>query len=207
MIIKKILLLSLLTGGSVMLACGWQKEETKDLHGERGSSISSPTVTAAVTPEVKGRDSDFDEVAVLEIPKLGVTAGVEHVGEDSEGRMDVPEDDDDVAWWKYGAKPGQTGSAVLAGHFDTRSGGAAVFYRLGKLKPGDEVTVADEDGDRLEFEVSEVKSYPDADFPIDLVFAQNDDQRLNLITCSGTFDRTVRNYTDRLVVFTRLKDE
>ena len=39
-----------------------------------------------------------------------------------------------------GPAPGETGPAVIAGHVDSRSG-PAVFYRLGDLRPGDDITV------------------------------------------------------------------
>jgi sortase A len=143
----------------------------------------------------------------LVIGSLDVDAQIETVGLAPDGRMDVPKADANVAWYKLGAKPGEIGSAVVAGHFDSKTGGPAVFYDLEKLEVGDEISVVGKTGQQLVFVVTEVAKYKDADFPIDKVFTQTDTRRLNLITCAGTFNTQEKNYSDRLVVFTQLKSE
>jgi len=140
----------------------------------------------------------------LYIPKLEIDADIESVGLDQEKRMDVPKEDMNVAWYNLGAKPGEVGSAVLAGHMDTATGKPAVFYEIKNLEIGDELMVSDRDGSAYWFKVTDKRTYKDADFPIPLVFERNDLARLNLITCAGRFDQGSRNYSDRLVVFTRL---
>lgn len=142
----------------------------------------------------------------LIIQKLHVNALIEDVGLDSEKRMDVPKDDMNVSWYKYGAIPGEMGSAVLAGHFDTKTGGQAVFYRLSELSKGDSIIVTGENGEERTFIVTDTKIFKDATFPIDLVFSKNDGKYLNLITCDGVFDQNEKSYSDRLVVFTILKE-
>jgi sortase (surface protein transpeptidase) len=99
--------------------------------------------------------------------------------------------------------PGERGSAVIDGHLDSTSG-PAVFWKLKTLRVGDQVQVIDQEGRWLTFAVERVGVYADSTFPIDLVFAQADAKRLNLITCEGAWDRGSRNYADRLVVFTKL---
>lgn len=143
----------------------------------------------------------------LIIPKLEVNADIEHVGLDEEKRMDVPQDDMNVAWYKLGGKPGDMGSAVLAGHFDTQEGSPAVFYKLSELSKGDEIQIQDENGNTQTFEVTEVRTYKDENFPIPLVFTQEDAKRLNLITCAGSFDESQKNYSDRTVAFSILREE
>ena len=148
---------------------------------------------------------EFGKPVEVYIPKLNIRTTVEHVGEDQQGRMDVPKDDMNVAWFEPGYTPGKKGNAVLAGHYDTKSGGPAVFYSLPKLVPGDEVHVTDDAGNTLTFVVVDSATYPDADFPIQTVFGKSEKPRLNLITCQGDFDEESKNYSDRLVVFTELK--
>src|SRR5258708_18541677 len=77
----------------------------------------------------------------LQIPKIQVNAYVEEVGLDAQKRMDIPTKVIDVAWYKLGYKPGEKGSAVIDGHYDTVTGAGAVFYNLGKLTSGDNVVV------------------------------------------------------------------
>lgn len=155
----------------------------------------SPVVLPDIYPELPVN---------LKIPKLAVNADVEYVGKDGSGRMDVPKKDEDVAWWKFGAKPGEMGSAVLAGHFDRKDGGPAVFYDLSKLKMGDTIEVMGEKGEILSFEVVGTEIFKDSEFPLQEVFGRTDGRYLNLITCDGVYDRNSKNYSDRLVVFTEL---
>src|SRR5687768_11412154 len=54
----------------------------------------------------------------LDIPKLGITAVVEHVGLDAKKNMDVPKDHHNVAWYQHGPVPGEVGNSVVAGHLD-----------------------------------------------------------------------------------------
>lgn len=142
----------------------------------------------------------------LVIDKLQIDTTIEHVGLDETQRMDVPKRDENVAWYEYGPIPGEMGSSVLAGHYDSRTGGPAVFYDLDQLKAGDEITIYDQQGQSRTFVVSHSAYYKDAAFPIDEVFSWASDRRLNLITCAGAFDQVANNYQDRLVVYSTLKE-
>src|SRR5437870_1232065 len=62
------------------------------------------------------------EPQTLIIPKLGISAYVENVGKTSIGTMDTPTRSNDVAWYRYGPRPGEDGQAVIAGHLDTATG-------------------------------------------------------------------------------------
>jgi LPXTG-site transpeptidase (sortase) family protein len=142
----------------------------------------------------------------LFIPKLGVEAKVETVGLTDQGAMEVPLVIGNVGWYKFGAKPGEAGNAVIAGHFDGPTG-PSVFYRLSSLTPGDKVSVIDDKGQVYTFVVAKKDTYPDSNFPILSVFGKNQRPMLNLITCTGPFDRQSKNYLDRLVVYTYLQEE
>ena len=161
----------------------------------------SPIATPASSPIVVQ-----EKPTTLLIPTLNISAEVEYVGLDNERRMDIPKAWENVAWYERGPVPGETGSAVIAGHLDSPTG-PAVFYSLAKLKPGDSIIVQTKQGKELEFVVELVEQYKDAQFPISEVFSSSDgEKRLNLITCAGTFSQLSRRYSDRLVVFTVLKE-
>ncbi len=113
--------------------------------------------------------------------------------------MDIPKDPTHVAWYNLGFKPGQAGSAVIAGHLDTARGGRSVFWDLHNLSPGDKVSVIDEAGTNLDFTISSQTSYPADKFPLQEVFASSGTATLNLITCAGTFAKSA-GYNQRLVV-------
>lgn len=167
-----------------------------------GVPSPSPAAVRAESAEV----STAETPVTLSIPKLGVETSVEPVGQDSEGRMDVPKDVRNVSWYQLGVKPGEMGSAVLAGHYDNPDGSPSVFYSIGSLKAGDEILVTNGSNQTHSFTVEEIRSFKDASFPSNLVFLQNDAKRLNLITCSGVWNKVEKNYSDRLVVFAKLKE-
>ena len=142
----------------------------------------------------------------LIIPKLGVNAPVEYKGMDSKGNMAVPDDADNVAWYKLGFKPGENGSSVMAGHFDRVSGAPAVFYDLGSLKAGDTVQVKQTDGNMLTFKVTSSATYAFDTLPLQAIFNTPGKPALNLITCDGVFNTSAKNYSQRLVVYTALAE-
>ncbi len=143
----------------------------------------------------------------ITIPKIHVSAKVESVGMDSLGRMAVPTNATDTAWYSPGFKPGMNGSAVIDGHLDQVTGAPAVFWNLKLLTMGDTISVTEDNGKKYTFAVSEIKRYPYNTFPIKHVFAASDVPMLNLITCNGTWDKTSKNYSDRLVVYSKLVSE
>lgn len=137
----------------------------------------------------------------LKIPKINVDAPIEQVGLTSDGSMDTPKDPLDVASYSPGPRPGETGSAVIDGHFDRKGGSPGVFYNLNKLQNGDKLSVEDETGATITFVVRESRKYdPKADAAG--VFRSGDGKvHLNLITCSGVWDTGQQSYSNRLVIF------
>lgn len=142
--------------------------------------------------------------AHLTIPKLNLNAPIDPVGLDKNGRMDVPTTVGATGWYSMGSKPGEIGNAVIDGHFDTPTGAPSVFYYIGNLAPGDTIQVTTTDNKVYTFSVTQVTSFPDNGFPIEQVFGKSDTKNLNLITCSGTWDRAAHNYSNRTVVFSTL---
>lgn len=140
----------------------------------------------------------------LIIPKLKVNAAVEHVGVDKSNNMDVPKQAMNVAWFKSGYKPGEVGNAVIAGHLDRKNGSPAVFYNLTKLSLGDTFSVVSQDGRELTYKVTGRRTYNTNAFPIETVFGSHSKSRLNLITCSGDWNRNAQSYTKRTVIFSEL---
>jgi LPXTG-site transpeptidase (sortase) family protein len=141
--------------------------------------------------------------ARLQIPAIGVDAPIITLGVDPDGRMQVPDNGADVAWYDFSAVPGRPGNAVLSGHLDTATSKTAVFSRLHQLKLGDLISVV-EGSQRTDFSVFWTRSWPDASAPLNLILGKAPSPTLTLITCSGTFDRASSNYTERLVVRAKL---
>lgn len=176
------------------------EDQTTALSGTTGST-EAPRVDKAVESPKLGKP------VLLTVPKLTLNlVAVEHVGLDGEGKMDVPKDDMNVAWFDLGYRPGARGSAVIAGHFDKSTGEPAIFYNLGDLIVGDEISLESDDGSIQIYKVVDKKLYPYDEFPTQFVFGPSKGKMLNLITCGGVWDPTARNYSNRLVVFTELAE-
>ncbi|MGE5393012.1 MAG: class F sortase [Candidatus Saccharibacteria bacterium] len=134
------------------------------------------------------------------IPKLGIDAPIVRLGLNSDGTLAVPAHDNEVGWYAAGARPGDGGPAVLVGHLDSARG-AAVFWRLKDLAPGDTVEIDRSDGSRAVFSVTAQENYSQDNFPSQRVYGPVADSELRLITCSGRFDRQAGHYTRNLVVY------
>ena len=141
----------------------------------------------------------------LRIPSIEVDAAITSVGLTAEGAMDLPDDPDNVGWYNLGSRPGQQGSAVLAGHLNWYNGKTGVFQHLNRLEEGDIVSVETERGRFLLFTVREIQSYSPEEYVPD-VFAMRDGSHLNLVTCGGVWDPVAKIYRERLVVFAEAVD-
>jgi Sortase domain len=142
----------------------------------------------------------------VDIPAIGVHSKLLHLGVSSDGTIQVPSLDtraDEAAWYKYSAAPGQMGTSVIEGHVDTYRG-AAVFFRLGALHPGDSIDVRLADGITAVFRVTGVRQYLKSRFPAKTIYGADGFAALHLITCGGVFDYTTRNYLSSTVVFASL---
>src|SRR5690606_37082380 len=124
------------------------------------------------------------------------------------GTIEAPDLDspEQTGWYSHGPAPGQIGAAALVGHVDSRRSGAAVFYDLGSLAPGDAITVTRRDGRLARFTVDLVESYPKAKFPYGAVFTNTGYAALRLITCGGDFDAERRTYVNNIVVYATMRD-
>lgn len=137
----------------------------------------------------------------LKIPTINVDASIEYVGITPLGAMDVPKGPTPVAWFDLGPRPGEIGSAVIAGHSGWKDGVKAVFNNLDKLNIGDKIYVEDEFGATTTFVVQKVRTYDPKD-DTSSVFGSSDGKvHLNLITCVGFWDKVNKDSSNRLVVF------
>jgi len=144
----------------------------------------------------------FDIPVRLKIPKIDVDANINPMGITQDGAMEAPVGGKDVGWYKYGAFPGEEGTAVIAGHFGRwKNGDGSVFDRLSSLNEGDIFYVEDKNGITISFKVREIRNFdPEADSAE--VFSSTDGKsHLNLITCQGAWNKETKSYPARLVVF------
>jgi sortase (surface protein transpeptidase) len=175
--------------------------------GAAARPVSSPQAAVTAEPRTSSQDTLAAAQAIvapasaparLVIPAIGVNAEVESLGLDAQGRMATPSRSDRVGWYSPGAAPGDVGNAVIDGHLDWTDG-PAVFWKLGRLKRGDELTVVRTDGSKARFLVQSSTTTP-YDSPTDALFTRSGPPSLTLITCAGAWDRQRATYLQRLVV-------
>jgi len=135
----------------------------------------------------------------LRLTSIGVEAPIVPTGVDGRGRMAVPNNVGDVAWYRFGSIPGQAGSAVLAAHVDLAGQGPGVFFRLRDVDPGDVVSVDFSDGSTMRFRVQARAVYFKDELPLDTIFSEAGTPVLTLVTCGGGFSQG--HYDSNVVVY------
>jgi sortase A len=157
---------------------------------------ATPTTSAvAVEPTPVGTRPNR-----LVIPRIDVDAHVVTLGMDSNGVMESPATPTDVGWYNFTAKPGEESNAVFSGHVDYHDYGPAVFWDLRNVEDGDLIEVYGDNGDVLRYEVVSSNLYPANDAPVSEIIGPAQQDTVTIITCGGTFDSTIRQYSHRLVV-------
>jgi LPXTG-site transpeptidase (sortase) family protein len=137
----------------------------------------------------------------LQIPAINLDAGLVSVGLNHDGTMEVPEPDY-PGWYTGSPTPGEIGPSVITGHVDSIHG-AAIFYSLKQLQPGDTIRISRQDNSTVTFKVERLETYSQDAFPTKAVYGNIDYPGLRLITCDGDFNPFTRHYSHNLVVYAR----
>jgi sortase (surface protein transpeptidase) len=157
---------------------------------------SATAGTAATAPKVARPTS-------LSIPSIGVRTKLINLGENKDGTLQVPTTTTVAGWFAGGPRPGAVGSAIIAGHVDSRTG-PGIFFWLRSLHRGDRIYVGRADGTMAVFTVTDVRKFAKDAFPTSAVYGAVPDPELRLITCGGVFDRASGSYLSNVVAFARL---
>jgi LPXTG-site transpeptidase (sortase) family protein len=176
---------------------GYSSIETGAAFGE---PLKTPTPGPSPTPENKFPPGTAADVGRLRIPRFEVDASLITMGVDEQGVMQSPSNAHDVAWYHFTAKPGFGSNAVFAAHVDYVNVGPAVFWHLKDLVQGDTIQVEMEDGTVYTYAVDSYTPYDAATAPVNDIVGPSAEERITLITCTGTFDSGSHQYDKRLVV-------
>ncbi|MFF5183283.1 class F sortase [Streptomyces sp. NPDC000345] len=168
------------------------------------SAPSSAPAAGAGQPV--GRHLPRSRPVRLRIPRISVDAPFTDLSLNAKGQLEAPPPNDTnlVGWHAAGPSPGETGTAIIAGHVDTKTS-AAVFAELRYLKKGDVVDVLRADGSVAHFVVDSAQTFAKNAFPSERVYADTAQAQVRLITCAGEYDRSAKDYKDNLVVFAHLR--
>ncbi|MFZ1257880.1 MAG: class F sortase [Candidatus Saccharimonas sp.] len=135
------------------------------------------------------------------IPSLGISGFVQKIGKLRDGTMAVPDNIHFGGWYTGSVSPGDEGLSIIDGH----AGGTyedGIFKHIDTLTVDAAVDIQMGDKSLRHFTVVAVKTVPEA-AANELLFSKRSDipAQLNLITCSGTFDRKHQTYDQRTVVW------
>jgi sortase (surface protein transpeptidase) len=180
-------------------------------HPEPSPPVSSPTQDQAANGIQAARSfrstRSYQPTPLpvrVTIPSIGIASSLDRLGRAPDRTVQVPSDWDVAGWYAAGPRPGDPGSAVILGHVDSKRG-PAVFFRLGELRRGDEITITRTDGSSVRFVVQRIEQYPKDRFPTDDVYYPTLAPALRLVTCGGDFDATARHYRSNLIVFATME--
>lgn len=167
---------------------------------------TSPATLVIKAPLVQENADDTVESALptrLKIPRIQIDAQIDPMNVTPSGGMEVPSGPHNVGWFSGGPHPGDTGSAVIDGHYGRwKNGDRSVFDNLDTLEKGDIVYVENEKGETNTFVVREFRTYDPSADTSDIFSSDDEESHLNLITCEGVWDKVSKSYSKRLVVFT-----
>jgi LPXTG-site transpeptidase (sortase) family protein len=179
----------------------WYQENCKSV--APALTVSSGGVRPVTGPPPPAASAQYPLGDTLIIPSIGVNAPVygAHV---VDGTMADPVGYFNAVWYDFSDFPGLGGYAtggnlVMAGHVDSAVYGAAVFYYMRNLAVGDAIQYRTSEGELFTYVVTGVGDYLPSDNWTGIVSSATAD--LTLITCIGTFDRSIREYSHRRVVF------
>jgi sortase (surface protein transpeptidase) len=168
---------------------------------------AKPPSSPAATPTVHGPIMDASIPTSVSIPSIDVHSSLIKVGLTANGSLQVPQPGPNynkAAWYTGSPTPGERGPSIIEGHVDSAAEGPSVFFRLGDLRPGDQVNIAREDESTAVFTVTSVIQVPKEHFPTDEVYRDTDHAALRLISCGGTFDHATGHYRSNIIAFGKL---
>jgi hypothetical protein len=180
------------------------RDPSGDPSSDPSSDASADVPPGGELPQVIEQPALPAPPSRLRLPTIEVDAEVVSVGLEADGAMEIPSDVRTVGWYDpfagSGLSPGEPGTAVIAGHVDSRVQGRGAFWLLRDLQTGDMVEVEHSDGTTSTWRIESVIRYPKTDIPIEDIFTFEGPSRLALITCGGEFDRSSGSYLDNYVV-------
>ena len=181
----------------------------------RPPRLSKPGLSITAPP--------FRVPVVVEIPSIHVSSPMLSVGMTAQHAMAAPEGGanspywGETFWYRGSSVPGAVGTATIAGHIDDVFGRYAVFGHLADLVPGNVILIHfTNTGPTERFSVTRVHAYTLAETTtkavLDVIYGTGPPSgrapapskdglaHLTLISCTGTWNYSLRTHNERLVV-------
>lgn len=167
-------------------------------NGHTVATVSSDAPSEQTVPS--NYSVPADKPLSIQLPSIKAEGFIQQVGVDKDNRMVVPGNVNMAGWYIKDSLPGDTGLSIIDGHVHGLYA-KGIFYNLGKLKAGDAFGVTFGDKSVRNFKVKQVQtvSTKQADTAL-FVRDKKVAKQLNLITCSGKFDKASKSYDSRVIV-------
>jgi sortase (surface protein transpeptidase) len=140
----------------------------------------------------------------LIIPSLGINAQIEKVGINDKGNIASPKTFKTVGLYKYGPVPGAPGVAILDGHVNNGLGLKGVFADLEDIEIGNIITIVDEKGKKLDFQVEKIATVDYTTRLDEISFKNSGQSQILLVSCQGNWVKNEKTYDKRLLVLANL---
>jgi sortase (surface protein transpeptidase) len=166
---------------------------------------TAPHPTAARPKRTRSARADLPASVpvAVRIPSIGVRSELISLGRNTDGSVQVPDSFQVAGWYDHSVTPGQVGPTVIVGHVDSKSG-PGIFFRLGAMRPGDQVVVTRRDGRLVTYKITAVREYSKTAFPTIDVYGDTPVPTIRLVTCGGAFDSTTGHYLSNIVAYGQL---
>jgi hypothetical protein len=196
-----------LVAGAVLVINGARDDQPPQPSAAQAFSTSvrpAPSGTAPAVPLPAVRPLPPSDPVRLRIPAIGVDAPMTRLDLDPAGALRPPpaEQPGLAGWYGDGTAPGSVGTAVTAGHVDTRTG-PGVFHELGALTKGDTIEISRADERTAVFTVDAAEVYDKEEFPDEKVYGSSDLPELRVITCGGGYSKRT-GYQGNVVIYATL---
>ena len=137
--------------------------------------------------------------------RLGISVPIVATTVDDRGQMELPARPTEIGWYAYGPRPGSAeGSAVLAGHVDSRRYGVGPLAALQRARRGDVIVVQATSG-QLTFEIDRVQLIRKRALDLERLFDRDGRPVLRIVTCGGRYLPERGGYQDNVVVTAHLR--
>lgn len=183
---------------------------------ERHRATSKPATLPTqgiVTQDIKEPEESIPDVTAYSVPadqprrlimdSIQVDALIQRVGITDQNAIAVPSNVHFAGWFTQSSKPGESGLSIINGHVTGRFNDG-IFRNLKLLRVGDVFKIEYGDMSVKEFQVVDVQTLPSTD-AIGLLLHKRPEiySQLNLITCTGVYDKNAQTFNDRVIVVSK----
>jgi sortase A len=198
-----VVLVLLATSGAIIWFVANRKPSTPQVFGP------APVVTISTDkPEEKlpnevgySWQGQINDPKQISIDRIGVDSLIQNVGVDQNKAIAVPNNIHIAGWFVDSVRPGEMGLSIIDGHVNGPTVNGGVFGRLNELAVGDSVNIVLGDDTSINYKVHSTQELP-TDKTAEALFSQipSITRQLNLVTCTGEYDKDNQTYKNRLLV-------